>query len=85
MYQKFSDLKEVTSSLHPSYVDQVIRTINQSGPLLAVLEVNAFFQALESPPSPSPVGAHLVSLSFKTWSDTSAHLKQLLVMAIPLS
>ena len=76
MFNEFSNLAEVTNSLHPIYIDQVKHAISQAGPLLGVLEIKAFFQVLESPPAPSPVGAHLVSLSFKTWRDISRHLNQ---------
>ncbi|MEW6716255.1 MAG: hypothetical protein AB1345_01945 [Chloroflexota bacterium] len=76
MFQQFSDLREVTRMLHPIYVDQVKRMLKLGGLLLAVLEINAYFHHLESPPMPSPVGAHLLSLFFKTWEDPSRHIKQ---------
>jgi len=63
--------------LHPVYKQQIEQALQQAGPLLAVLEIYAHFEKLQSPPAPSPVGAHLTRLSFETWKDPQKHFDQL--------
>jgi len=77
MFHQFSNIDAVTDVLHPVYRDQVNQSLQQAGPLLSVLEVYARFEKLASPPAPSPVGAYLSKLSFRTWEDPQKHIQQL--------
>jgi hypothetical protein len=67
------DLYDATKRLDPMYQSQIRR----AGPVLAVLHLGAHLLAVQSPPSPSPVAAHLLTAEFTTWPDVNRHLKKL--------
>jgi len=67
------DLLPTVDNLHEMYADQ----IRNAGPLIGVLKIDAHLKELASPPSPSPVGAHLVSCNFMYWNDIADHLDAL--------
>jgi hypothetical protein len=73
MFQEFSNINTVTRELHPMYMTQ----IGATGPVIGTLEIDAIIHNVDSPPAPSPVGAHLVGLRFKTWKDVSKHIKKI--------
>jgi len=77
MFHQFTSIDSVNNALHPVYKQQIEQALQQAGPLLAVLEIYAHFEKLQSPPAPSPVGAHLTRLSFETWKDPQKHFDQL--------
>jgi hypothetical protein len=72
-------MHDITADLAPMYLSQV----GQAGAVIGVLRADAFIQKLPSPPAPSPVGAHLLRLSFSTWQDLPAYLRSLRKIAEP--
>ncbi len=73
MFQEFININTVTRELHPMYMTQ----IGATGPVIGTLEIDAIIHNVDSPPAPSPVGAHLVGLRFKAWKDVSRHIKKI--------
>jgi hypothetical protein len=71
IFRYISNKREITADLAPVYQKQVGRT----GAVIGVLRVDAFIQKLSSPPTPSPVRAHLIQISFSTWEDLHAYLE----------
>lgn len=76
MSHQFSNINEVTDVLHPVYRDQVNQSIQQAGPLYyTFLKCMNVLKSILPPPAPSPVGAHLSKLSFRTWDDPQKHIQ----------
>ncbi len=73
MFRHISNMREITADLAPMYQSQV----GQAAPVIGVIRVDSFIQDLSSPPAPSPVGAHLIQVSFSTWKDLRAYLGSL--------
>ena len=76
MFRKTSGFTEVMKHLDRVSFDQFDRAIN-SGALLSALEITARFSQLNSPPAPSPVGAHLINLSMLYWDNIKGHLNDM--------
>lgn len=73
IFQDFTDIGSITRELHPMYRPQ----IGAAGPVIGSLEIDAVIHSVESPPEPSPVGAHLVNLRLRTWKDVSKHIRKI--------
>lgn len=74
------DLMPSVNGLASMYRQQ----IQNAGPLLGVLQIEASLQSIASPPAPSPVAAHLLACSFLYWSNIESHLRKLKRQGIQL-
>jgi hypothetical protein len=70
-FRQIEHIDQLTRRLAPQYLSQV----GTAGPVIGALTVSAALEHVQSPPSPSPVAAHLVDVVFETFRDLPAHLR----------
>jgi hypothetical protein len=76
MFRKTSGFTEIMGDLDSVSFKQFDNAMN-SGALLSVLEINATFYKLDSPPAPSPVGAQFQFMSLFFWDNINDHINDL--------